>query len=112
MRIKAIKLENFRAYENETKIKLSDLNVIVGKNDIGKSTVLEALDIFFNENKGIIKIDKDDINKKCKENGNTEIKISVIFEELPETLTISQFWPKGVQLGCLTENKHSIPIYS
>ncbi len=70
MRIKAVRLENFRAYENETTIELTGLNVIVGKNDIGKSTVLEALDIFFskNKNKGVIKIDKDGINKKCVEN--------------------------------------------
>ncbi|QXP78842.1 MULTISPECIES: ATP-binding protein [Winogradskyella] len=88
MKIKKIKIENFRAYENETIIEFGNLNVFVGKNDIGKSTILEALDIFFNENKGIIKIDKDDINKKCKNNGNTEIKISVVFEELPASLTI------------------------
>jgi ABC-type cobalamin/Fe3+-siderophores transport system ATPase subunit len=66
MKIKTVRIENFRAYKSETTFELNDLNVIVGKNDIGKSTVLEALDIFFNENKGIIKIDKDDVNKKCK----------------------------------------------
>lgn len=88
MKLKAVRLENFRAYENETTIELIDLNVIVGKNDIGKSSILEALDIFFNENKGVIKIDKDDVNKKCREEGNTLIKISAIFEDLPETLTI------------------------
>ena len=83
MKIKTVRIENFRVYKSETTFELNDLNVIVGKNDIGKSTVLEALDIFFNENKGTIKIDKDDINKKCKEEGNTEIKISIVFEELP-----------------------------
>lgn len=88
MKIKKIKIENFRAYENETIVDFGNLNVFVGKNDIGKSTILEALDIFFNENKGVVKIDKDDINKKCKNNSNTEIKICVVFEELPTTLTI------------------------
>jgi predicted ATP-dependent endonuclease of OLD family len=88
MKLKAVRLENFRAYQNETTIELIDLNVIVGKNDIGKSSILEALDIFFNENRGIIRIDKDDINKKCKEEENTLTKISVVFEDLPETLTI------------------------
>ncbi len=88
MKIKKIKLENFRAYKEEITVDFNDLNVFVGKNDIGKSTILEALDIFFNENKGIVKIDNDDVNKKCKEEGNTEIKISVIFEALPDSLTI------------------------
>lgn len=88
MKIKKVRIENFRGYENEITIELGNLSVFVGKNDTGKSTILEALDIFFNENKGVIKIDKDDINKQCKNNGNTEVKISVVFEELPETLTI------------------------
>ena len=110
MRIKAVKLENFRGYENETKIELTDLNVIVGKNDIGKSTVLEALDIFFNENKGVIKIDKDDINKSCKENGNNEIKISVIFEELPETLTIDATNPTTLASEYLLKSDGTLEI--
>jgi len=93
MKIKKVKLTNFRAYKEETTIDFSDLNVFVGKNDIGKSTILEALDIFFNENKGTIKIDKDDINKKGKDEGNTEMKISVVFEDLPETLTIDSTNP-------------------
>ncbi|HHZ94130.1 MAG TPA: DUF2813 domain-containing protein [Methylococcaceae bacterium] len=73
MRIKAIRLANFRSYKDEVTIDLNDLNVFVGKNDIGKSTILEALDIFFNENKGVIKIDKDDVNRQASDEGNTEI---------------------------------------
>lgn len=110
MRIKAVRLENFRAYENETTIEFTDLNVIVGKNDIGKSTVLEALDIFFNENKGVIKIDKDDVNKKCKENGNTEIKISVVFEELPTTLTIDATNPTTLDSEYLLKSDGTLEI--
>jgi len=64
MKIKAVEIKGFRGYSSAIKIELSDLLVLVGKNDVGKSTVLEALDIFFNEGKGSIKLDKDDINKK------------------------------------------------
>lgn len=110
MKIKTVKVENFRAYKSETKFELNDLNVIVGKNDIGKSTVLEALDIFFNENKGIIKIDKDDVNKKCKEEGNTEIKISVVFEELPETLTIDATNPTTLESEYLLKSDNTLEI--
>jgi predicted ATP-dependent endonuclease of OLD family len=97
MRIKKLKLENFRAYKEEVEIEFNDLNVFVGKNDIGKSTILEALDIFFNENKGVIKIDKDDINKQCLTEGNTNIKISVIFDELPSSLTIDATNPTTLE---------------
>jgi len=110
MRIKAVRLENFRAYETETTIEFTDLNVIVGKNDIGKSTVLEALDIFFNESKGVIKIDKDDVNKKCKANGNTEIKISVVFEELPDTLTIDTTNPTTLDSEYLLKEDGTLEI--
>ncbi|TAN15224.1 MAG: DUF2813 domain-containing protein [Chitinophagaceae bacterium] len=88
MKIQKIRMENFRGYEKETTINFCGLTAFVGKNDVGKSTILEALDIFFNEGKGPIKIDKDDINKHCKNNDNTETKISIAFSDLPSTLTI------------------------
>ena len=110
MKIKQIKLKNFRAYKEETIINFSDLNVFVGKNDIGKSTILEALDIFFNENKGVIKIDKDDISKKGKEEGNTEIRISVVFEDLPETLTIDSTNPTTLSEEYLLNSDNYLEI--
>jgi predicted ATP-dependent endonuclease of OLD family len=88
MKIKKVKIKNFRSYNNEVEIELGDLTAFVGKNDIGKSTVLEALDIFFNEGKGVIKLDKDDINKQGLATGNNEIVISVCFEELPNRIVI------------------------
>lgn len=88
MRIKTIKIKNFRSYKNEVEIEFGDLTAFVGKNDIGKSTVLEALDIFFNDSKGIIKLDKEDINKQALSDGDTETIISVCFEELPSKIVI------------------------
>lgn len=96
MKIERIKLANFRSYRDEVSVELGDLNVFVGKNDIGKSTLLEALDIFFNENKGVVKIDKDDINKRGAAAGDTEVRISVVFSELPETLTIDATNPTSL----------------
>lgn len=58
MKIVSLKLFNFRGFKNETIINFDDLTALVGKNDIGKSTILEALDIFFNDGKGVVKIDK------------------------------------------------------
>lgn len=73
MKISQVKIANFRSYKDETVIDLNDLTVFVGKNDVGKSTVLEALDVFFNEGKGIIKLDKEGINKQ----GLAEVLIPV-----------------------------------
>ena len=47
MNLSAMKLVNFRGYINATVPLDMEMNVIIGKNDIGKSTILEALAIFF-----------------------------------------------------------------
>ena len=85
MKISQVKISNFRCYKNEITINMNDLTVFVGKNDVGKSTILEALDVFFNEGKGVIKIDKEDINKSRK---NDDIEITVIFENIPKEIII------------------------
>lgn len=110
MKIKRIKIENFRIYKKEIVIDFNDLNVFVGKNDIGKSTILEALDIFFNENKGVIKIDKDDINKQNLNVGKTEIKISVVFEEIPDILTIDATNPTTLKEEYLLQGDGTLEI--
>lgn len=46
LKIKSITLKNFRSYSGETTVSFEDLTAFVGRNDIGKSTILEALDIF------------------------------------------------------------------
>ena len=88
MKINTVKIKNFRSYKDEINIEFGDLTAFVGKNDIGKSTVLEALDIFFNDSKGIIKLDKDDVNKQALSQDNTETIITVCFEELPMSIVI------------------------
>ena len=46
--IKRVHIKNFRSIVDET-IELKDFNCFVGKNDSGKSNVLKALNLFFNE---------------------------------------------------------------
>lgn len=88
MKIKSVSIKNFRSYKDETKVYFEDLTAFVGKNDVGKSTILEALDIFFNDNKGIIKIEKEDVNVQCKAAGDGDTEITVSFYELPDTIII------------------------
>lgn len=88
MKIRTIGIKGFRGYAKYIQIKVGDLLVLVGKNDIGKSTVLEALDIFFNEGKGTVKLDKEDINKANLAMGDDCIEISVEFEDLPAAIVI------------------------
>lgn len=83
MKLIAIKLENFRGYQGENLINIdSDLTGIIGKNDAGKSTILEALDIFF-ENSSLEKADK---CVTCAEDAN--VSITCIFSDFPTSLTL------------------------
>ena len=49
MKIKKIIIDNYRGINVPTEINLHDFTCIVGKNDVGKSTILKALDIFLND---------------------------------------------------------------
>jgi predicted ATP-dependent endonuclease of OLD family len=97
MKISQVKIANYRGYKDETTIELNDMTVFVGKNDVGKSTILEALDVFFNEGKGVIKLDKDDINKQGLAQGNSTITIAVVFEDLPTSPVIDSTNPTTLQ---------------
>lgn len=97
MKIDSVEIKNFRGYENLTEIKFDDLTVFVGKNDIGKSTVLEALDLFFYEGKGVIKIDKSDVNKNCSAKNDLETIISVTFTDLPEEIVLDSTAPTSLK---------------
>lgn len=84
MKIKSVILKDFRSYKY-IKIDFNDLTVFVGKNDVGKSTILEALDLFFNEGKGTIKLDSHDKNIYSD---TSEFEISVTFNDLPSEIVI------------------------
>ena len=49
MRIVKLIMTRFRGISGTTTIYLSDRNVIVGRNDSGKSTILKAIDLFLND---------------------------------------------------------------
>lgn len=80
MKLNKLKLKNFRSYFQETEIGVTDLNVIIGRNDVGKSSILEALEIFFNG--------KPDKNDLCINNDNGKIEITCVFTDLPEELIL------------------------
>jgi len=91
MRLKTIKIKNFRGYRLETAINLNDLTAFVGINDAGKSTILEALEIFFNNN--VVKIERDDLNVDAKIAGENTIEITCVFTNLPSQLIIDAASP-------------------
>ncbi|MBR3946187.1 MAG: ATP-binding protein [Bacteroidales bacterium] len=90
MKIQTLTIKNFRSYKDETTVSFNDLTAFVGRNDVGKSSVLEALDIFFHDGKGTVKLDKEDINKEGKQNGDNDVIITVSFSDLPENVILDE----------------------
>ena len=87
MKLKQLRIKNFRGYSNETVVNFDDFTAFVGKNDIGKSSVLEALDIFFNDGSGVVKTEKEDVNVSMRTE-NEEIVISAVFNDLPDRIVM------------------------
>lgn len=91
MQIKSVIIENFRGYRKRQTINIGQLTAFVGKNDVGKSTILEALDIFFNDGSGPISLDVNDVNVDAKSEANgdsVDVVIGVEFSEVPEYVVL------------------------
>lgn len=86
MRLVELRLRNYRCYKDEVSIRFDDLTALIGKNDAGKSTVMEALDIFFNDS-GL------DENDACKHGQPNDLCICAVFSELPATIVLDQNAP-------------------
>lgn len=84
MKIKKIYLENFRAFYGQQETKIDNFNVLIGKNDQGKSSFLEAIDIFVNESK----VEQEDLNTQAKNEGKDYFRIGITFSEFPDEVII------------------------
>ena len=83
MKIYSLVMKSFRGHEH-TKVYFDEsFNAFIGKNDVGKSTILEALEIFFNND--TVKIEVVDCNVFSD---SKEIEIEVSFELENFSLTI------------------------
>lgn len=83
MKLKRLYLENFRSYKDLISIDFENITTFIGKNDVGKSTILEALEIFFNSD--IVKIDSSDANVFSD---SKIVTIACDFTELPNELVL------------------------
>lgn len=82
MKIKTIRIENFRSFQDET-IFLNRYSCFVGPNGAGKSTVLAALNVFFQERSA----SATDISKLVEEdyfgkNTTKPVKVTLTFDDL------------------------------
>lgn len=83
MKLSKIKLHNYRCYSGDVTMGIDDLTCIIGRNDVGKSSIMEALDAFFNDNN----INKSDLTATAPANDQV-IEITCYFSDLPAELVL------------------------
>lgn len=83
MRLRQLAITNFRGYSTRTELEIGDFTSIIGRNDVGKSTLLEALEIFFNNS--TVKIDTSDV---CVKNVGKIVEIECAFDDLPAEVVV------------------------
>ncbi len=105
MKLKSLTINNFRAYQKETKIDFDELTTIIGRNDIGKSTVLEALEIFFNNQ--TVKIEQEDSNVYLS---SGTVEITCEFEDLPIEISIDTSSPTNLKDEFLVSKDNTLII--
>lgn len=83
MKLKSMTVANFRCYKSPITVTFDDLTALVGRNDAGKSTLLDALDVFFNDKA----LDKNDASKGGVAKA---VAITCVFCDLPNELILDE----------------------
>ncbi|MEQ1599836.1 MAG: ATP-binding protein [Methylotenera sp.] len=80
MKLVKIKIKNYRCYQSDTSFLIDDLTALIGKNDIGKSAILEAIDGFFNDS-----VEQSDLSNNAD---NNTVELTCYFENLPDEIIL------------------------
>ena len=83
MRIESIRIKNFRSYE-DTKLDCSPFNILVGRNNHGKSNFIEALEWFYTGKSAPNEIRRNGSNNEPP--NNEPIEVEVTFSNVQEGL--------------------------
>jgi len=92
MKIDSLYLKNFRAFAEININSFGNLTTIVGKNDVGKSSILHALKVFFSKP---TKVDKNDVFFSAQ-GTDAEVIIEIGFTNLPTHDDVSIFEKLGI----------------
>jgi predicted ATP-dependent endonuclease of OLD family len=92
MKIRKFEIENYRNLKNIS-IEFRDLTIFIGKNDVGKSNILKALDLFFNmlESEDIKELSTSRSEDSGKISGGFDLKDYRIFNEDKSTIKLTGY---------------------
>lgn len=104
MELRELRVRNFRCFKDELSIDFEKITALIGKNDSGKSSLMDALDIFLNEDVP----DKDDGSK----NGDpSDLTIICEFDHLPSSLIIDEDNPTNLANEWLLNSEDRLEIH-
>ncbi len=104
MKLVRLRLRNFRCFREETCIDFEDITALIGRNDAGKSTVMDALDLFLNDTDP----DKDDASK----GGNpSDLTIICEFTDLPDEVILDDTNPTKLSTEFLLNAEGKLEIH-
>jgi putative ATP-dependent endonuclease of OLD family len=89
MKLKRLRVRNFRCYQPETTVDFDDITALVGRNDVGKSSIMDALDLFLNDG-------APDRHDAAKMGDARDLTIVCEFDELPTETIIDDANPTSL----------------
>ena len=104
MKIKSLILENFRGYQSNTTVQFNDFTAFIGKNDAGKSTILDAIDIFFENS-------KPDSGDASVNGDSRQVKIGLVFKDHPAEITLDAGATTSFEDEYLLNNENDLEIH-
>ncbi|ASM22329.1 MULTISPECIES: ATP-binding protein [Serratia] len=107
MRLEKLILKNFRGYHGEHSIDINSLTALVGRNDVGKTTILDAIGIFFDH-----KLCKYDSTDKCVDStDNDDVIIGCVFSNADVRIILDSTSVTDLKSEYLLNNAGKLEIY-
>ncbi|HVA54378.1 MAG TPA: ATP-binding protein [Gammaproteobacteria bacterium] len=104
MILSRLRIRNFRCYKDEIAFDFDDITAFVGKNDVGKSTIMDALDVFLNDSA----LDKNDASK---DGDAKDLTIICEFSRLPKQAIVDEDVPTSFEEEHLLNESGRLEIH-
>ena len=103
MRLHSLRVRNFRCYKDEVSVEFGDMTALIGRNDAGKSSIFDALAIFFGEL-------RPDGNDACNFGDRSDMAITCVFDDIPSSIVIDASSPTNLKEEYLLNSDGNLEI--
>jgi putative ATP-dependent endonuclease of OLD family len=104
VKLDVVRVKGFRCFVDEVALPMSDFTAILGRNDVGKSSLMEALQLFFDDA-------APDAGDVCLHGGDKEVRIICEFSDLPSGLVLDAEHPTSLEAEYLLNASGRLEIH-